>query len=94
MRVKGYIASALTKIFVKFRLKPNCLFFFIRQLKQEASEKFQLLIRTNIKFQISLYNHLSKPFSFNHFDIKSAISILFKSEKGKCVLPLIPISGR
>src|SRR5690606_4813397 len=38
--------------------------------------------------------YLSNPFSVNHLDSRSAISRLFRSEKGKCVLPFTPISGR
>ena len=36
----------------------------------------------------------SNPFLLSHVDIKSATCRLFKSEKGKCVLPLMPTSGK
>jgi hypothetical protein len=47
----------------------------------------------------NLYRHfrceyLSNPFLVSHVDIKSATCRLFKSEKGKCVLPLMPTSGK
>ena len=38
--------------------------------------------------------YLSSPFLLGHADIKSATCRLFKSEKGKCVLPLMPTSGK
>ena len=40
------------------------------------------------------FGYLSSPFLVSHADIKSATCRLFKSEKGKCVLPLMPTSGK
>jgi hypothetical protein len=36
----------------------------------------------------------SRPFSARNLETRSAIWTLFKSENAKCVLPLMPISGR
>ena len=40
-----------------------------------------------VQLAAGLAEHQSNPFSFKNSDIKSAISILFKSENGKWVFP-------
>src|ERR1044072_3692892 len=53
-----------------------------------------LLPLSTVRHNLYLIGYLSSPFLVSHADIKSATCRLFKSEKGKCVLPLRPTLGR